>query len=104
MGEIGEAGCMIFRVCMTLQCVCILYIPFGKVERKFSCAGTKYDAIVNNALAPWATTVTQDLDQAEFVSLSIKVSSHVHVKLLPVVIRYSWKEKQQRKLHLRSLW
>ena len=44
---------------------------------------------MSNVLAPWATTlVTQDLDQVEFVSLSIDASNHGHVKLLPVVVRY----------------
>ncbi|CDQ72078.1 unnamed protein product [Oncorhynchus mykiss] len=58
-------------------------------EPKFTCARTKCDAIVSNMLAPWATTlVTQDLDQVEFVSLSINASNPGHVKLLPIVVRY----------------
>lgn len=58
-------------------------------ESKFTCARTKCDAIVSNVLAPWATTlVTQDLDQVEFVSLSIDASNHGHVKLLPILVRY----------------
>jgi hypothetical protein len=58
-------------------------------EPKFTCARTKCEAIVSNVLAPWATTlVTQDLDQVEFVSLSIDESNHGLVKLLPVVVRY----------------
>jgi hypothetical protein len=58
-------------------------------EPKFTCARTQCEAILSNVLAPWATTlVTQDLDQVEFVSLSIDGSNHGHVKLLPTVVRY----------------
>lgn len=58
-------------------------------EPKFTCARTKCDIVVSNVLAPWATTlVTQDLDQVEFVSLSIDASNHGHVKLLPIVVSY----------------
>ncbi|KAL7406482.1 hypothetical protein ABVT39_020149 [Epinephelus coioides] len=58
-------------------------------EPKFSCAQTKGEAIVKNVFAPWATNmVTQDLDQVEFVSLSIDSSNHEHVKLLPIMVRY----------------
>jgi hypothetical protein len=58
-------------------------------EPTFTCARTKCDAIVSNVLAPWATTlVTQDLDQVEFVSLSIDTFNHGHVKLLPILVRY----------------
>ena len=64
----------------TAQLTWMLYEP------KFTCARTKCDAIVSNVLATWATTlVTQDLDQVEFVSPSIDVSIHGHVKLLPIV-------------------
>lgn len=58
-------------------------------EPKFSCARTKGQTIVNNVFAPWATTmVTQDLDQVEFVSLSVDSSNHGHLKLLPIMVRY----------------
>lgn len=49
----------------------------------------KFNLLGQNVLAPWATTlVTQDLDQLEFVSLSIDASNDGHVKLLPIVVRY----------------
>ncbi len=58
-------------------------------ESKFTCARTKCEVIVSNVFAPWATYLaTQDLDQVEYVSLSIDASNHGHVKLLPVVVRY----------------
>lgn len=58
-------------------------------EPKFSCARTKGDVIVRNVFAPWATTMLrQDLDQVEFVSLSIDSSNHGCVKLLPIIVRY----------------
>ncbi|XP_053277202.1 uncharacterized protein LOC128438617 isoform X2 [Pleuronectes platessa] len=58
-------------------------------EPKFSCGRTKGEAIVNNVFAPWATNmVRQDLEQVEFVSLSIDSSNHGHLKLLPLIVRY----------------
>lgn len=60
-----------------------------QLTMKFSCTWTKGEATVKNMFAPWATNmVTQDLDQVEFVSLSIDSSNNVHVKLLPKMVRY----------------
>ena len=49
-------------------------------EPKFTCARTKCDAIVTNVFAPWAMTLLiEDLNQADFVSLSIDASNHGHI-------------------------
>ncbi|XP_052363746.1 uncharacterized protein LOC127923720 [Oncorhynchus keta] len=66
------------------------YMLTWKLDKlKFTCARTKCEAIVSNVLVPWSTTlVTEDLDQVEFVSLSIDASNDGHVKLLPIVVRY----------------
>lgn len=58
-------------------------------EPKFSCARTKCDAIVTNVFAPWAMTLlTEDLNKADFVSLSVDCSNHGHMKILPILVRY----------------
>uniref|UniRef100_A0AAZ3RET9 Uncharacterized protein n=1 Tax=Oncorhynchus tshawytscha TaxID=74940 RepID=A0AAZ3RET9_ONCTS len=68
---------------------CTAQLTLKLYEPKFTRARTKCEAIVSNVLAPWATTlVTQDLDQVEFVSLSVDASNHGHVKLLPILVRY----------------
>lgn len=62
--------------------VCTAQLTRKLYEPKFTCARTKCEAIVSNVFAPWATSlVTQDLEQVEYVSLSIDVSNLEHVKL-----------------------
>lgn len=67
---------------------CILHhASRSQLQIKFTCARTKCEVIVSNVFAPWAASlVTQDLEQVQYVFLSIDVSNHV--KFLPAVIRY----------------
>lgn len=59
------------------------------MSQSLKCARTKCEVIVRNVFAPWVTSlVTQDQEQVEYVSSSIDMSNHGHVKLLPVVVRY----------------
>ena len=58
-------------------------------QQKFTCARTKCEAIVKNIFAPWALElVSQDLIKTEAIALSIDISNHGHLKLLPILARF----------------
>ena len=58
-------------------------------QQKFTFARTKCEAIVKNVFAPWALElVSQDLMKADAIALSIDISNHGHLKLLPILARF----------------
>ncbi|XP_071038982.1 uncharacterized protein [Parasteatoda tepidariorum] len=59
------------------------------VDKKFSCARTKCEAIAVNVFSPWAfLELKKDLQSVQFVTISYDTSNHNHVKLLPILVRY----------------
>lgn len=71
----------------SMDCTSSLLKKF--LDKKFSCSRTKCEALVSNVFAPWANSeLENEINQAEFVSLSIDTSNHGDMKLLPILIRY----------------
>lgn len=57
-------------------------------DSKFSLARTKATAIVKNVLAPFVDAeVTQELNNANYLSVMTDTSNHGNIKMLPLVIR-----------------
>ena len=83
--------------------------PDSSTAKKFSCARTKIEAIVNNVLAPASVQcVLNDIEKHEIMYLGVSTdgSNHKSTKLFPIVIQYfDWKNggMQSKLLDVRSL-
>ena len=80
----------------------------SSTAKKFSCARTKFEAIVNNVLAPASVQcVLNDIEKHEIMYLRVSTdgSNHKSTKLFPIVIQYfDWKNggMQSKLLDVRS--
>ena len=83
--------------------------PDFSTAKKFSCARTTIEAIVNNVLAPASVQcVLNDIEKHEIMYLRVSTdgSNHKSTKLFPIVIQYfDWKNggMQSKLLDVRSL-
>ena len=83
--------------------------PDSSTAKKFSCARTKIEAIINNVLAPASVQcVLNDIEKHEIMHLGVSTdgSNHKSTKLFPIVIQYfDWKNggMQSKLLDVRSL-
>ena len=83
--------------------------PDSSTAKKFSCARTKIEAIVNNVLAPASVQcVLNDIEKHEimYLGVSTDLSNHKSTKLFPIAIQYfDWKNggMQSKLLDVRSL-
>ena len=83
--------------------------PDSSTAKKFSCARTKIEAIVNNVLAPASVQcVLNDIEKHKIMYLGVSTdgSNHKSTKLFPIVIQYfDWKNggMQSKLLDVRSL-
>ena len=83
--------------------------PDSSTAKKFSCAYTKIEAIVNNVLAPASVQcVLNDIEKHEIMYLGVPTdgSNHKSTKLFLIVIQYfDWKNggMQSKLLDVRSL-
>ena len=70
--------------------------PDSNIVKKYSCARTKTEAIINNVLAPYCVeNVLSELKEhnIEYVGVATGGSNHKAIKLFPVLIQYfDWKE------------
>ena len=63
-------------------------------EPKFRSVGTKPEAIILNAIVPFAAEeLKNDLMEINFVTLTADASNRKDVKLIPVMVRYFWPEE-----------
>ena len=82
--------------------------PDSSTAKKFFCAHTKIEAIVNNILAPASVQcVLNDIEKHEIMYLGVSTdgSNHKSTKLFPVAIQYfDWKNRgmQSKLLDVRS--
>ena len=71
--------------------------PDSSTAKKFSCARTKVEAIVNNVLAPASVQcVLNNIQEHEikYLGVSTDSSNHKSTQLFPIVIQYfNWKNK-----------
>ena len=58
-------------------------------DKKFTCARTKAQKIIQNVVCPYAVgLLATDLETANFVSIYYDASNHGDIKMLPVLVRY----------------
>ena len=82
--------------------------PDFSTAKKFSCARTKIEAIINNVLAPASVQcVLNDIQEYEIMYLGVSTdgNNHKSIKLFPIVIQYfDWKNggMQSKLLDVRS--
>ena len=82
--------------------------PDSSMAKKFSCARTKIEAIVNNVLAPASVQcLLNNIEEHEIMYLGVSTdgSNHKSTKLFPIVIQYfDWKNvgMQSKLLDVRS--
>jgi hypothetical protein len=70
--------------------------PDSEIAKKYSCARTKIEAIVNHVLVPNAVqSVLKDIEEQGilYIGVATDSSSHGAIKLFPIVIQYfNWKK------------
>ena len=70
--------------------------PDSNIVKKYSCARTKTEAIINNVLAPYCVeNVLSELKDhnIEYIGVATDGGNHKPIKLFPVLIQYfEWKE------------
>lgn len=58
-------------------------------QKNFSCSKTKASAIVSNVFEPMIIAeIKNELNEADFVSISTDASNHKDIKMFPVIIRF----------------
>lgn len=65
--------------------------PDSEVSRKYACARTKIEAVVNNVIAPFSiNSILNDIESGEIMYLGVATdgSNHKSTKLFPIVIQY----------------